>query len=214
MERRNGVKVNRYNTFPFLGRSNPVLRYCCIFIMFALTLWFLAGLEFSAAGLLSRTSVPVATTKNGSFAGLYSSEYNQDFFLGVPYAQPPVGGLRFKIPQSLNSTWTGTKNAQEYSPECVGYGVRFYTIIYFFLSNRLLMGNAKYPPRATNGPTKCLRTAFTSMLFDPLVTKMSNYRLPFGFMEVVMFKAVELTNAITCLSWFRTLLPLGNRLLV
>jgi hypothetical protein len=35
----------------------------------------------------SGASTPVATVKNGSYSGLYSSGYNQDFFLGIPYAQ-------------------------------------------------------------------------------------------------------------------------------
>lgn len=60
--------------------------------------------------------------KNGTYAGVYNAQYDQDFFLGVPYAQPPVGGLRFRVPQSLNSTWSGTHSAAQYSAECVGYG--------------------------------------------------------------------------------------------
>jgi hypothetical protein len=32
-------------------------------------------------------SAPVATPKNGSYSGLYNPGYNQDFFLGIPYAQ-------------------------------------------------------------------------------------------------------------------------------
>jgi hypothetical protein len=30
---------------------------------------------------------PVVTVKNGSYVGVHNSYYNQDFFLGVPYAQ-------------------------------------------------------------------------------------------------------------------------------
>ncbi|KAG7384478.1 hypothetical protein PHYBOEH_009435 [Phytophthora boehmeriae] len=66
--------------------------------------------------------VPTATVKNGSYYGVYQSTYDQDFFLGMPYAQPPVGDLRFRNPQSLNTTWTEAKNATEYSPMCYGYG--------------------------------------------------------------------------------------------
>ncbi|KUF98691.1 hypothetical protein AM588_10010284 [Phytophthora nicotianae] len=40
----------------------------------------------------------------------------------MPYAQPPVGDLRFRNPVPLNTTWTDSKNATEYSPECYGYG--------------------------------------------------------------------------------------------
>lgn len=53
---------------------------------------------------------------------MYSSLYDQDFFLGMPFAQPPLGDLRLRQPQSLNSTWNGTRNATVYQPECIGYG--------------------------------------------------------------------------------------------
>lgn len=67
---------------------------------------------------------PTVTVKNGTIAGLHSSFYNQDLFLGVPFAQPPVGELRFKNPQSIKKLFSTTIQATEYAPECVGYGVR------------------------------------------------------------------------------------------
>jgi hypothetical protein len=33
------------------------------------------------------TAAPVVSVKNGSYTGVYSSVFNQDFFLGIPYAQ-------------------------------------------------------------------------------------------------------------------------------
>ncbi|KAG6956774.1 hypothetical protein JG688_00011278, partial [Phytophthora aleatoria] len=72
---------------------------------------------------LSAASDPLTVTvKNGSYYGVYQENYDQDLFLGMPYAQPPVGDLRFRNPEPLNSTWTEAKNATEYSPECYGYG--------------------------------------------------------------------------------------------
>jgi len=65
---------------------------------------------------------PTVTVKNGTVAGVHSSTYNQDFFLGVPFAQPPVNELRFRNPQSINTTFNGTIQATQYAPECVGYG--------------------------------------------------------------------------------------------
>ncbi|GKT51246.1 lipase 1 [Colletotrichum spaethianum] len=85
----------------------------------------------TASALVPRQAVPDNTTtgaapvvdlKNGSYHGVYSSSYDQDFFLGIPYAQPPVDDLRFRVPQPLNSSWEGTRNATEYSPLCFGYG--------------------------------------------------------------------------------------------
>ena len=66
-------------------------------------------------------TAPVATVKNGTYTGRYEATWDTDYFLGIPYAQPPTGPLRFHIPVSLNSSWTGRKNATEYGPECIGY---------------------------------------------------------------------------------------------
>ncbi|RMD43106.1 hypothetical protein DV735_g1994, partial [Chaetothyriales sp. CBS 134920] len=59
---------------------------------------------------------------NGTYAGLRNEEYQTDYFLGIPYALPPVGDLRFQVPQPLNTTWTERKEATEYGSACVGYG--------------------------------------------------------------------------------------------
>lgn len=67
---------------------------------------------------------PTAVIQNGTVSGVHSRTYQQDFFLGIPYAQAPVHGLRFRSSQSLNVTFNGTFHAHEYSPSCVGYGVR------------------------------------------------------------------------------------------
>ena len=81
----------------------------------------LASLAVAAAQVSS--SGPIATTKNGTYLGAYLPEYGEEVFLGVPFAQPPLGELRLAVPQPLNSTWTGNKLAQNYYPLCVGYGV-------------------------------------------------------------------------------------------
>jgi carboxylesterase type B len=65
---------------------------------------------------------PTVTVKNGTLEGVHSTQYNQDFFLGIPFAQPPVGPLRFRAPQSLNTTFAAPLPVKEYSAACVGYG--------------------------------------------------------------------------------------------
>ena len=57
---------------------------------------------------------PVATT-GGEVAGLVLPSGVQAW-LGVPYAQPPTGNLRWRPPQSL--TWRGVWNADRRMPEC------------------------------------------------------------------------------------------------
>ncbi|KAJ3524280.1 hypothetical protein NM208_g12121 [Fusarium decemcellulare] len=65
---------------------------------------------------------PVVKLQNGSYYGTHNSAYNQDYFLGMPYAQPPLDNLRFRHPQPLNSSWAGLRNATEYQSKCYQYG--------------------------------------------------------------------------------------------
>jgi acetylcholinesterase len=60
---------------------------------------------------------PTAKVKNGTLLGVHSDVYNQDFFLGVPYAQPPVGSLRYRAPVGLNQSWFDAKPATANSAE-------------------------------------------------------------------------------------------------
>ncbi|KAH6981253.1 putative neuroligin [Ilyonectria sp. MPI-CAGE-AT-0026] len=64
---------------------------------------------------------PTAKVKNGTYEGKYVASYDQDLFLGIPYAQPPVGNLRLQNPQSLNTTFK-KRSATDYADSCVGYG--------------------------------------------------------------------------------------------
>src|ERR1700742_1626579 len=77
----------------------------------------------SNAALIPRQSgPPTVQVKNGSYSGVHNPTYNQDLFLGMPFARPPVGDLRFNLPMSLNTTWKNAKNATQYGYECYGYG--------------------------------------------------------------------------------------------
>lgn len=98
------------------------------------TLRFLM-LAFTALSTVTASpQAPSAKVRNGTITGVYSSHYDQDFFLGIPYAQPPVGNLRYRIPQSLNSTFS-TRAAAAYSPECIGYGVSISSIFFYSLTD-------------------------------------------------------------------------------
>ena len=68
------------------------------------------------------SGAPIANLRNGSYYGVHNDHFYQDFFLGVPFAQPPVGELRLQVPQSLNKSWTGYHNATQYGHACYGYG--------------------------------------------------------------------------------------------
>ncbi|KAK8071345.1 hypothetical protein PG997_011548 [Apiospora hydei] len=83
-----------------------------------------------AAGCLLRTAAPrppggppgpPVRLARGTYHGVHNENYKQDFFLGMPYAQPPVGSLRFAPPQPLTETFTD-RDAKAYGPMCIGYG--------------------------------------------------------------------------------------------
>lgn len=63
-------------------------------------------------------SNPRVTAKQGTYAGKHLSSFNQDVFLGIPYAQPPTGPLRFKGPLAVNETWNGDRPATDYGYSC------------------------------------------------------------------------------------------------
>jgi hypothetical protein len=100
---------------PALLKISAMLRYTALVAVLHTTVAWSMG----SAG--SSYTAPTVSTKNGTYAGVYSPSYQQEFFLGVPFAQPPVGDLRFRVPQPLNASWTGVRNATAYSAYCPGY---------------------------------------------------------------------------------------------
>ncbi|XP_046995582.1 cholinesterase-like [Schistocerca americana] len=63
----------------------------------------------------------LVTVQQGTLRGTTAtSVYNASYtaFLGIPYAQPPLGELRFQPPQAA-SGWEGVRNATEYGSDCV-----------------------------------------------------------------------------------------------
>lgn len=65
---------------------------------------------------------PSVDLNNGSYFGVSNRHYQQDFFLGIPYAQPPTGPLRFAAPQALDESWDEPRDATSYGNICFGYG--------------------------------------------------------------------------------------------
>ena len=60
-------------------------------------------------------SGPVAGTANGAVRGLVNGAVDE--FLGIPYAAPPVGPLRWQPPQPAAS-WSGVRDATQFAPHC------------------------------------------------------------------------------------------------
>ncbi|EFA75216.1 hypothetical protein PPL_11291 [Heterostelium album PN500] len=78
----------------------------------------LANAQFdgqSSWGSPSNTYPLTVNSRSGMYTGIYMNESRA--FLGIPYAQPPTGNLRFKPPQSLWYNW-GMTYATQMPPSC------------------------------------------------------------------------------------------------
>jgi para-nitrobenzyl esterase len=82
--------------------------------------WFswMIALALAGGGLLHTQTgslAPEVTVRTGMLEGVRSS--SGAAFLGVPYAAPPVGDLRWEPPEPPRS-WFGTRKAVQFSPAC------------------------------------------------------------------------------------------------
>lgn len=80
--------------------------------------------ERSAAGVYhsgSRIADPSSErqTKQGSVVG-FADSYNTQAWLGIPYAEAPVGALRWRAPQPA-AAWQGVRQATDYGSPCVQF---------------------------------------------------------------------------------------------
>jgi para-nitrobenzyl esterase len=77
----------------------------------------LGGLAVAPGGAWahSRSRAPIAVTRDGVVQGF--STGGVDKFLGIPYAAPPVGPLRWRAPQPP-APWRGVRSATSLPPAC------------------------------------------------------------------------------------------------
>ncbi len=69
-----------------------------------------------STSLASAQSAPVVHTPLGDLVGTASGGVQA--FKGIPYAQPPVGPLRWRPPQPA-AAWTGTRDATRFGHDCM-----------------------------------------------------------------------------------------------
>jgi len=74
-----------------------------------------AALVPGGAGAHARSRAPIAVTRDGVVQGF--SAGGVDKFLGIPYAAPPVGSLRWRAPQPA-APWHGVRSATTLPPAC------------------------------------------------------------------------------------------------
>ncbi|HEY2734588.1 MAG TPA: carboxylesterase family protein, partial [Polyangiales bacterium] len=63
----------------------------------------------------SVVEVPLAHTALGTLEGTYAGSTRE--FLGIPYAEPPLGALRFAPPQPI-AAWSSPRSAATFAPAC------------------------------------------------------------------------------------------------
>jgi len=59
-----------------------------------------------------------AVVNSGVLEGDYDNKTGIQTYLGIPYAQPPVGDLRWRGPQAVNQ-WSGTRMAKTFGPRAI-----------------------------------------------------------------------------------------------
>ena len=82
-------------------------------LLFAATCMFLTSMAQNNYGF------PVqAKTENGTIEGNYDTKSGLQVYLGIPFAKPPVGNLRWKAPQPLEN-WKGILPTKKFGPRPV-----------------------------------------------------------------------------------------------
>ncbi|XP_074142600.1 cocaine esterase-like [Sminthopsis crassicaudata] len=90
------------------------------FLLSILLTWGVLGLLIPAQG--DKADDPIRTTEYGEIRGTHISfkrfDKGVNVFLGIPFARPPIGALRFSPPQPPEP-WSEVKNATSYPPMCL-----------------------------------------------------------------------------------------------
>lgn len=84
--------------------------------------WWIAAIAVAVAGVsmpAARAQSPlVVQVRQGKVRGTWSSDHEVRKFLGIPYAQPPVGDLRWRPPVPAED-WSGVRDATAFGPHCM-----------------------------------------------------------------------------------------------
>ena len=139
---------------------------------------------------------PIVRIQSGSLAGInFGSNPNGSAFLGVPFAAPPIGELRWKPPQPAPK-WSGTRKANKFGSPCPQLPAPWFSYIeghedclYLNIWTTDLRANANRPVLVYfHGGSNTQGYSQMTPLGPPLsqmglVVVSANYRLgPFGFL--------------------------------
>ena len=77
-----------------------------------------AALAFATCGALAQVTGDPVRVDGGLVSGAWQSNATVRAYLGMPYAAPPVGALRWKDPQPVPA-WDGVRTATALAPQCI-----------------------------------------------------------------------------------------------
>ena len=86
--------------------------------LYILFVWFFFGLVACASVLAQAPATgPVVSITGGKVRGLLLPKPDGAAFLGLPFAEPPVGDLRWREPAPVK-LWSGIREASDFGPSC------------------------------------------------------------------------------------------------
>lgn len=97
----------------FISRSSLRIKKLSLYVFCGFVVCFSLHCNVMAATLPQ----PTAKTAQGEVAGKWILDDTQKAFLGLPYAAPPVGQLRWRAPQPP-ATWKGMRDATKFAGRC------------------------------------------------------------------------------------------------
>ena len=71
--------------------------------------------EYKRATRGNTKETEVLTLKNGDIKGLYTEDLDVEVYAGIPYAEAPIGDLRWKEPKA-KSNWNGVLDCTKFAP--------------------------------------------------------------------------------------------------
>jgi carboxylesterase type B len=88
---------------------------------------FLSNIVISITAVVALTNAQSVTlTKFGIVNGAKCATSNSNAFLSLPYANSPIGSLRFAAPEPYNGTYPFTGlSATTKPPSCIQFGSEF-----------------------------------------------------------------------------------------
>ena len=170
-------------------------------------LWFLVGTLQTVVA-----QNPLVATVNGTYKGIQLPSWNQDAFLGIPFAQPPIKDLRWRWPQSLNESFSEVRDATQQGYSCMQFRGNFnmsedclnlnvvrptgnftepLPVLVWIFGGGLYTGSVADPQYNLSGIVKVSQD-----MGQPIVAVAMNYRLNmYGFLQTPQLLAEGSSNA-------------------